>query len=616
MIPHIVDVPTYKKGNDNSYAVSKNIIISANIGHKILPDNIRLSMNNHIEASLSIANIPESTILDEQTSLLFASLNSAILATLINASILLFILWPVIDHDILMIWVTTLGLVSLSRLTIGHLYRTGNSVAENASIWYRRFLVGSILASLIWAGASIFLFPSDDLARQAFLTFVIGGMAAGAITSLSYTKTAIYIFLGFSLVPLIFRFYTSDTELGVTMGSMLILYLVMLVIAAKRTHSNFKQNISLRIELNQREQSLKQSENRYKNLLDTATDSFFLHDLKGKILDVNQQSCLNLGYTHDELINMSVSDIELRPDTEILTRKQRLKLEQGENVRTEGIQRRKDGTTFPVEISLGMVTVNNERLYSALVRDITERKQAELEIIDAKEKAEHANQAKTQFLSSMSHELRTPMNAVLGFSQLIEMNANDDDTKDNIQEVIKAGNHLLELINQVLDLSKIESEIIDLSYDQYYIRDLVRECVSAIKPIADKHSITIENNIDTSINIMVSVDKGRFKQILLNLLSNAIKYNNEKGRITIDCAFRDDKILRLSVTDTGKGLTAEQQTHIFKPFDRAGLENSDISGTGLGLVISKKLINSMNGTIDFESKAGMGSTFWIQVPYL
>ena len=573
-------------------------------------------MTTHIESSQSMADIPESTILAEQTSLLYAALNNGILATLINASILILILWPDLDHDILITWATILGLVSLSRVITRHLYITGNSATEKASLWYRRFLIGTVLASLVWAGASIWLFPSDDLARQAFLTFVIGGMAAGAITSLSYTKTAIYIFLGFSLTPLILRFYTSDTELGFTMGSMLTLYLVMLVIAAKRTHSNFKQNISLRLELSKREKSLQQSENRYKNLLETATDAFFLHDLDGKILDVNQQTCRNLGYTHDELINMSVSDIELRPDAEILTRKQRLKLNKGENVRTEGIQRRKDGTTFPVEISLGLVTVNNERLYSALVRDITERKQAELEIIDAKEKAEHANQAKTQFLSSMSHELRTPMNAVLGFSQLIEMNAKDDDTKDNIQEVIKAGNHLLELINQVLDLSKIESEIIDLSFDQYNIQDLVKECISTIKPIADKRLIAIENNIDASLNIMVSVDKGRFKQILLNLLSNAIKYNNEKGKIVIDCVCRDDKTLRLSVTDTGNGLTPEQQTHIFKPFDRAGSENSGISGTGLGLVISKDLINRMNGTIDFESEAGKGSTFWIQLPYL
>ncbi|MDH5612823.1 MAG: ATP-binding protein [Gammaproteobacteria bacterium] len=573
-------------------------------------------MTTHIEAGQSITKIPDSIICAEQTSQIYAVFNSVIIATLINALILVFVLWPVVDHDILLIWLTALGLVTLSRGIIAHLYKTIKPLPEKTSLWSRRFIIGSVLSSLLWGAASIWLFPTGDPVRQVFLAFVIGGMAAGAITSLSYIKPAIYFFLGFSLIPLLLRFFTSDTELGIIMGALLTLYLVMLIIAAKRTYRNIKQNICLRIELTEREQSLQQSENRYKNLLETATDAFFLHDMEGKILDVNQQACLNLGYTHDELINMLISDIELRPDSEILSHQQRLQLNKGENVRTEGIQRRKDGTTFPVEISLGLIMINNERLYSALVRDITERKQAEIEIIDAKEKAEHANKAKSQFLSSMSHELRTPMNAILGFSQLIEMNTNDDDTKDNIQEVIKASNHLLELINQVLDLSKIESEIVDLSYDIYPINNLITESLSIIKPIADSHLITIENLTRSSSDIMINIDKGRFKQVLLNILSNAIKYNSKKGKITLDCICDDDKTLRLSITDTGKGLTPEQQTHIFKPFDRAGSENSGISGTGLGLVISRDLIERMNGTIGFESEPGKGSTFWIQLPYI
>ena len=231
-----------------------------------------------------------------------------------------------------------------------------------------------------------------------------------------------------------------------------------------------------------------------------------------------------------------------------------------------------------------------------------------------KEKADLANTAKTQFLSCMSHELRTPLNAILGFSQLLEYDAKDAQTKENIQEITNAGEHLLELISQLLELSKIESGIVDFSIESYELNKLLNDSLSIVKAVADEHSITIDNKVDSSLDVRINVDKGRFKQILLNLLSNAIKYNSENGKVTIDSSFNENNMFCLSISDKGKGLTPEQKNHLFKAFDRAGAENSDIQGTGLGLVITKDLVEKMHGTIGFESEINKGTRFWIQFP--
>ena len=255
----------------------------------------------------------------------------------------------------------------------------------------------------------------------------------------------------------------------------------------------------------------------------------------------------------------------------------------------------------------------------------SERKTVELELSAAKKEADSANNAKSEFLSSMSHELRTPMNAISGFAQLLMMDSDkklDERQKGNVNEILRASNHLLELVNEILNLSKIESGNIDLSFETVSYSDVVVESSSLIRTLIENRNIKVFyqfNDQDISIEdvlsleVYIHVDRIRFKQILLNLLSNAVKYNNDEGSITIACNIVND-IVRISITDTGKGISEKGQKELFTSFSRLGQENSNIEGTGIGLVITKKLVELMGGKIDLVSTVNKGSTFWVEFP--
>ena len=276
----------------------------------------------------------------------------------------------------------------------------------------------------------------------------------------------------------------------------------------------------------------------------------------------------------------------------------------------------KDGSRFPATVSITALRDDIGGIigYLLIGADISVRKQVELKLQEALAAAEAANRAKSEFLSSMSHELRTPLSAILGFAQLMESGSPPltASQKRSIEQVLKGGWYLLALINEILDLALIESGKLSLSLEPIALAEVLHECQAMIEPQAQKRGISVAFP-QLGISTAVQVDRTRLKQILINLLSNAIKYNKVGGTVVIDCIASTPGRIRIRVIDTGKGLAAEDLTRLFQPFNRLGQGAGVEEGTGIGLVVCKRLIELMGGVIGVESTIGKGSVFWIDL---
>jgi len=379
-------------------------------------------------------------------------------------------------------------------------------------------------------------------------------------------------------------------------------------------------NDSLEERVAERTKELQANQQRLESLVENAVDAIITITEAGIVQTFNSAAIAMFGYKAQEVVGLNVKMLMPEPykanHDGFLANYMRTGEKKIIGLGREVEALRKNGDIFPMELAVSEIDVREgERIFTGIIRDVSEKKEIENRLREKVVEAEKANKAKSEFLSSMSHELRTPMNAVLGFSQLLESDTTNplsDDQLESLSYIRGSGQHLLKLIDDVLDLSKIESGHAALSIETVNVNTLVSQITTLIKPEADKSSIKLVNMIMDEPQFLIQADVKKLKQVMLNFASNAIKYNSDKGTVTFTCSQTSEDKVRLSVSDMGEGIEEDSFVDLFEPFNRLGQENSAILGTGIGLTISKNLVELMDGEIGVCNNPEKGATFWVE----
>jgi len=366
------------------------------------------------------------------------------------------------------------------------------------------------------------------------------------------------------------------------------------------------------------EEKLRWTEEGFRLMVESVTDcAIVMLDSEGRVASWNTGAQRIKGYAADEIVGQHFSRFYPAADIARGAPQRDLDAAAAEGRHeVEGWRVRKDGSVFWANVVFTAIrdAAGNARGFAKLTRDLTERRLVEQTLTLAKGAAEKANLAKSEFLSSMSHELRSPLNAILGFAQLMDSDAKPatPSQKSSIDQILRAGWYLLELINEILDLAQIESGKLSLSLEPTSLAEVVLECQAMIEPQAQGRGIRMTFP-QFDLPWFVAADRTRLKQVLINLLSNAVKYNQAGGTVVVDCVGSTADRTRINVRDTGPGLPPEKLAQLFQPFNRLGQEHGAEQGTGIGLVMSKRLVELMGGVLGVESNVGVGSVFWCEL---
>jgi PAS domain S-box-containing protein len=500
-------------------------------------------------------------------------------------------------------------------LAVVTMHYTGMAaVRVTAQLSYDPVLVGaSVLIAVVASTVALLLFRwlrNDHSRRGRSLRIAAAVVMGFAIAGMHYTAMAAASFSGagsVALPPGGLIIPATGLAVPVVMGALVILTLT--VVGTITDHW-------VRVQLSNAE-ALRESEERYRSVVSEVDEVIFRTDVTGRWTFLNPAWTTITGFSPDESLDTPHLD-SVHQEDRATSEEQYAALAEGriEFSRHEVRYRTKEGDPRWVEVHARATRNPKGELVgtAGVIRDVTERRRAEEALRAASQAAEAASRAKSEFLSRMSHELRTPLNAILGFGQLMELEATTDGQKESADHVLKAGQHLLHLINEVLDITGIESGRLRVSAEPVRVLETVSETLDLMGPLAAARQVELSADRPAMSDRWVHADRQRLKQILLNLVANAVKYNRVGGSVRVTCEPRAGGKVRLVVADTGQGIPADKLPRMFTAFDRLGAEQTDVEGTGLGLALARRLAEAMHGTIGVKTEAGVGSTFWVDLP--
>jgi PAS domain S-box-containing protein len=553
------------------------------------------------------------------------------LANLMNAALVIVTFWDSANRGWLLGWGLLIAMAAMQGLRARG--RPQRPRASRRAI--RRATIHAGLLALLWSLMMAYLFPSANAQQQFLIAVLVSGMmSAGglALATLPMAGTAWVVVLCLGSFACILQ---GDFPLAIHVSLLLLIYSATMLSSVWSTARSF----TLRLVA----EATSEKQNQVIGLLlrdfeENASDILWEIDAAGYLTHIPPRL--------EQVLGVSASELTRKPALELLAGLQQ-SLPKAEQTQLPALQHLLT-QAVPIRDMIIPVFSSDQRMWWSLsakplqdasgallgwrgvASNVTERMQAaeamrthneRLEVLvkertthlnQALSAAEAANRAKSLFLSSMSHELRTPLNAVLGYSQLMGMNTQaSKETREAATEIQNAGSHLLALVNDVLDLARIESGKLEMNIERVDLAQVLEESRRTLDSLAQSRRVTL---VIPALQHHVLADPVRLRQVMFNLISNAIKYNCDAGRVTVQGEIRPGRRYRITVSDTGIGIPADRMGELFQPFNRMGAERGSVEGTGIGLVITKTLIESMNGSIGVDSAFGAGSAFWVELP--